>query len=253
MPEMFYENIYFGSIFGSFPGMTWNGGSFYPGQVILIEAEKVVKLYEELSIPIKLTITNPSLTKEDCYDRYCNALLKLCDNGKNEVLISSKILENYIREKFPNIKINKSIIASQEDCDYIEELKIYNKIVLPRRVLQDFNFLNSLPNEARSKVELLCNDPCPPNCYRLYDHYKIYGDISLFKDYPNSPKADCIFFNTDEDFILKNHRFKESKITIDKIKTDYSPLGFTEYKISGRGHPNDIVFSIIPYLIKSEY
>lgn len=64
-------------------------------------------------------------------------------------------------------------------------------IVLPRRVLKDFDFLNSIPIEKRNKFKILCNDPCPINCPFLYEHYKNYGKVSLFEESGNASLLEC--------------------------------------------------------------
>jgi hypothetical protein len=90
---------------------------------------------------LKFTLTNPVLELVDCYDRYSNTILALAENELNEILIVSPILENFIRNKYPNYKINRSIISTtgQEETldNYLQELEKYNKIVLPRRLVKD--------------------------------------------------------------------------------------------------------------------
>ena len=72
-PETFNSNIKIESIFDSFPNMTWNGGTINLGyQPLTKEIEEIINFYFENNIEIALTLTNPSLTKEDLYDRYNN-------------------------------------------------------------------------------------------------------------------------------------------------------------------------------------
>ena len=42
-------------------------------------------------------------------------------------------------------------------------------------------------------------------------------------------------------------------ITYNEIVKDYLPLGYTEFKLSGRGNSYHIIYNLITYFIKPEY
>ena len=50
----------------------------------------------------------PSITKEDLADPYCNFCMEAGNNGKNEVLVVSPLLEEYIRKNYSSYTINSS-------------------------------------------------------------------------------------------------------------------------------------------------
>ena len=52
---------------------------------------------------------------------------------------------------------------------------------------------------------------------------------------------------------FKELKYREDQILIDEIYTDYLPLGYTEFKISGRHHGITIAFNTVRHLIKPEY
>ena len=56
---------------------------------------------------MRYTYTNPLLTREDLSDAYCNFCMKAADNGMNEVLVVSDILEEYIER---TIRVIRSIV-----------------------------------------------------------------------------------------------------------------------------------------------
>lgn len=250
-PYLFNPDVNIKKIFGCFPNMIWNGGGFCFGDIILPrQAEEIVQKYTDLNIPLQLTCTNPMLQPTDVYDRYCNFIMSIFDNGLNEILVSSPYLEDYIRSKYPNYKIDKSIIASEEEYNYEEALEYYNTVVLPRRHGKNFDFLKTIKDKNKDRIEILCNDPCPENCPRLYEHYKQFGKVTLYEIEPEDKRAYCIMnFKEQPDWI----RNKEDMILIDEIYEKYLPLGFTEFKLSGRSSYKNILTSIIPYLIKKEY
>ena len=252
-PYAFIDNFSIKAIFGSFPSMIWNGGTIITGVQDLGYVKNLIQRYSNLNIPLHLTLTNPSLTKEDCYDRWCNAVLKECYNGINKVIISSPYLEEYIRKNYPDYKIIKSIITTEEDRDYVKDLNEYDMVVLPRRLVKNFDYLNSIPEDKRNRFELLCNDPCPISCPFLYNHYKEYAKVTLYEtDIKTAEKEQRIQCKT-----LQNNPFPARVAQKDQILpkelNSYEDLGFTEFKISGRGKKLIPPFATVPFLIKEEY
>ena len=108
-PERFREGVKIASFFGEFPTSLWNGGrlSNYD-QCDARYIRNVVKAINAKGIPVRYTYTNMLLTEEDLKDPYCNFCMKVADNGMNEVMIFSPLLEQYIRENYPSFKLNSS-------------------------------------------------------------------------------------------------------------------------------------------------
>lgn len=234
--------------------MSWNGGSYnYTTRANTQYIIEIINFFQEQNIPLKFTLTNPVLELVDCYDRYSNTILALAENELNEILIVSPILENFIRNKYPNYKINRSIISTtgQEETldNYLQELEKYNKIVLPRRLVKDQEFLLSIPVELRNRFELLCNDPCDINCPRLYSHYEDLGYAQLGSAQALNVIQCSSWYETPFKY-AKNFKYQ---ISLNEINNFYKPNQFSEFKLSGRGININIILSIVPYLIKPEY
>ena len=95
-PEMFREGIKIASMFGEFPTSRWNGGRFNQGdQCNAKYIRGVIAAINGKGIPIRYTYTNPLLTEADLSDEYCNFCMQAADNGMNEVIVVSDILEEY--------------------------------------------------------------------------------------------------------------------------------------------------------------
>ena len=251
-PECFSSNVAIESIFDTFPNMIWNGGTVNQGyQPSLEKIKEIIDFYYGNNIEIALTLTNPLLTKEDLYDRYCNKIVSLCENENNSILVSSSILEEYIRNKYPKFKIKRSIIASNKNTDYLSLLNKYDKIVLPRRQIKDFKFLESIPIEVRNRFELLCNDPCPIICPYLYKHYNGFAKITLYEEVTSKDILKCKTLKSDDP--LKNFHYKNDQITYNEICEKYLPLFYNSFKLSGRNDVFTIIFSIVPFFFKQEY
>ena len=115
-PEIFYENVNIKYAFGTFSNMIWNGGCINIGEgKSLSEIQHICNEYDKLNINLQLTLTNPLIQEEHCYDTYCNSVLNLLKDRNYTILVSSPILEDYLRSKFKNNYKNttKIIIASR--------------------------------------------------------------------------------------------------------------------------------------------
>lgn len=244
--ELFIPNVNIYKIFDSFPNMTWNGGGSNFGHFIdLDEMIEIIDFYNSNGIGLQLTATNPLLEKEDCYDRYGNTVVDLMNkNPLNEILVSSICLEEYLREKYKNIKISRSIIATKEDIDYNNIVNNYEHIVLPKRLVNNLKELDKIKVENRGKVELLCNDPCPTSCNRLYTHYNDFAKTTLYQTGFN----DCLKCSMEKRF-LDNPIYQIEPNNI----SEYLEKGFNIFKISGRTDELLIIYGIVQYMIKPEY
>lgn len=171
-PEFFRENIEIGSFFGEFPTSLWNGGRFsFGAQCTEQMVRQVVKNINDMGIPVRYTYTNPMIFEEDLADPYCNMCMQVGDNGMNEVLVVSPLLEEYIRKTYPGYKINSSTCKEIKDMERLnEELsKDYYLIVLDQNRNRDLEFLSQI--EKKDRIEILANPCCGPNCTRRAEHY----------------------------------------------------------------------------------
>ena len=62
----------------------------------------VTNYFNSKGIPLRFTFTNPMLEKKHLSDKFCNAIMHYADNGMNEVIVASPLLEEYIRKNYPN-------------------------------------------------------------------------------------------------------------------------------------------------------
>lgn len=248
-PHMLYPNQGISFIYGCVPNAIWNGGSILLHQRIYHKPE--VKEYIDyinntLNLPIAWTFTNPLIGEKECYDSYCNMLAELGHNGKNYILVSSPILEKYLREHYPNYKYCRSIIVAtnEKEAPLIYDNPDYEFSVLQRAYNNDFEYLKSIPEEYRHKVEILTTDRCPPNCPRIYTHYVAFANAQIKYDY-KYPGIPC----TQEQY-AEGNPLVITKQMIDEI---YVPLGYTHFKLSGRTNLDVIIDNICEYFVLPEY
>lgn len=260
-PERFREGVKFASFFGEFPTSLWNGGR--PSMYDQCDAKfirNVVKAINDKGIPVRYTYTNMLINEEDLDDPYCNFCMQVADNGMNEVMIFSPILEKYIREKYPSFKLNSSTCKEIKDINLVnEELKKdYYLVVL------DYNFNNNFEElakiEDKARCELLVNTLCIPNCPRRGKHYEnIAKNQRIMLKNRKLPRDKQIPL---EDWWCEYGEYNcvhtiqgySTFISPDDIWEKYVPMGFNNFKIEGRtANIFSLVETYVHFLIKPEY
>lgn len=251
-PEVFRDGINIGAVYGSFPGAIWNGGRLMTGSVRLQDIENVINRFNENDIPLRFTFTNGLLEEKHTYDTYCNLILKSADNGMNEILVNSPILENYLRNEYPNFKYILSTTRCERDINRINEFtKKYDMVVTDFRDNNNFDFLNKI--EDKSKVELLVNSYCDPKCERRKLHYDKISNNQLLYRVARTEAEDIMSCPTYKRRFYDIFKLS-SVITVDQLYNEYISMGFSNFKIEGRtSHLVNVVESYIYYMIKPEH
>ncbi len=259
-PDWFREGVRIASFFGEFPTSLWNGGrpSNYD-QCDSAFIQNVVKSVNGQGVPVRYTYTNMLLTEEDLKDPYCNFCMQVADNGMNEVMIFSPILEKYIREKYPSYKLNSSTCKEIRDIEKVnEELKKdYYLVVL------DYNFNNQFEElakiEDKARCEILVNTLCTPNCPRRGAHYQnIAQNQRILLENRKLPKEqqkplEHWYCEYGEYNCVHTIQGYSTYISPEDIWEKYVPMGFNQFKIEGRtANIFSLVETYVHYLIRPE-
>lgn len=259
-PQFFYEDVEIGSVFGEFPTALWGGGRFCNGDQCGKEfVRHVVKSINDKNIPIRYTFTNPDIKNADLTDDYCNFCMEVADNGKNEVLVVSPVLEKYIRSRYPSYKLNSSTCKEIRDVDALnEELsKDYSLVVLDYNLNNQWELLEKI--EHKDRCELLINACCIPNCPRRGAHYACIGEenrtVLANRSLPKEkrkpvPGWECEYGDRNNLYsIMKYPTF----ISPEAIFEKYVPMGFSNFKIEGRtGNVFNLIDQYCYWMMKPE-
>lgn len=240
-PDWFREGVRIASFFGEFPTSLWNGGR--PSNYDQCDAsfiQNVIKNINAQGVPVRYTYTNMLLSEQDLQDPYCNFCMKAADNGMNEVMIFSPILEKYIRENYPGYKLNSSTCKEIRDIDKVnEELKKdYYLVVLDYNFNNKFDELQKIEDKAR--CEILVNALCRPECPRRGDHYKnIAKNQRIMLKNRKHPKDKQIplepwYCEYGEHNCIHTIQEYSTYISPEAIWEKYVPMGFNQFKIEGR-------------------
>ncbi len=246
-PEVFYENIRIGAVYGCFPGSIWNGGRVILGSCTKQEMEYAITEYNKRDIAVRYTFTNPLLEKVHLLDTYCNLCMELGDNGKNEVIVNSPLMESFVREMYPGYSVISSTTKCLKDLDSVKQEmnKDYALVVLDSA----WNNTEELfKMEHREKIELIVNHYCADDCPRRKEHYESVGRCQL--NFSELDFGKCSNITRDFYQIMENRSF----ISTDELYGRYYSAGFCNFKLDGRGfHKYKLLESFVYYLVKPEY
>lgn len=261
-PECFHDNLKIASAFGNFPGVVWNGGRFVEGRIDMKMIRHIIKNFNELGVALRFTCTNPMIEERHFGDYFCNQILKTANNGLNEVIVMSPALEEYIRKNHPGYKITSSTCKEIRDIEGVKEelKKDYHYVVLDYNLNNQFDLLEQIDEEERSRCELLVNACCIPNCPRRGEHYRTIGMDHIKEwEYNRDPKHNSPFFKTNftcEAMSKSIYDITEysTHISPDDIFEKYLPMGFNNFKIEGRTLPDiALLETYIYYMVKPEH
>lgn len=248
-PDKFREGYKVGSVYGTFPGAIWNGGRAVLGTMTKTQMEMVVHTYEKYDAPVRFTWTNSLINEEHITDTYCNLIMRVADNGTSQVLCNSEVLEEYLRKKYPNFKFISSTTKRIKTLEGIrKELdKDFFMAVLDYDMNHNEEVLKALEPEA-SRVEILVDEICYPNCPKRSEHYLTESKQQLEFDKGKPFPCPNIKSLPTFDLCMKRPAF----ISNEEI-TSYIDRGYVNFKLVGRGLPEELLKdSYLYYLVKEE-
>lgn len=252
-PQFFNDNVKIASVFGNFPFCIWDGGRNFAHyeQVSSETIKEVCSFYRNYGIYPRLVFTNPRIQKEDLYDRFGNLTLKIVNDYQGEVVVNSDLMENYIRENYPNYKIISSTTkrlsdpkkALNEICD-----KNYYQVCLDYDLNKNIEFLNSIPKEKRKNVEFLSNAICPSHCAFRQQHYNETGLVHL--SYVKHKYTVTPYCGIGGSLNTPAKLGQGNNLSFEDI-VKYNKMGFQYFKLEGRTLASGTVFAnYLYYLVK---
>lgn len=243
--DCFRDGYQIGSVYGTFPGAIWNGGRVVMGLAGKRDIESTIKLYNSKGVPLRFTWTNSVLEEKHVYDTYCNLIMRLADNGLNQVLVNTSVLEQYIRREYPDYKLISSTTKRiNEAGGVLAELeKDYYLVVLDYDLNHDRETLDLIEPYA-GKVEILVNEVCSPECSLRAQHYAQQSRAQL--EFDVQDLFHCPNSNQKKGFseCMKRPAF----ISNEEIGS-YIDRGFVNFKIAGRGMPQSYVLDACLYFL----
>lgn len=248
---VFFDDVIIDNIYGSVPNVLWNGGRNGPIERMSIESiRNLFEKYKKRNICLRVTFTNCMLEQTHLSDTYANDILNLINEMNFEITIASDLLEQYIRNKYPNIPI----ISSTTKCILdIEELnneikKDYKVVVMDFRKNADDVFLSQILNPE--KIELLLNEDCYCTCTQRTRHYRDISKNIILEDKMPDTEIYCMGkYKNIYDAMQQKETIRNKDLYV-----KYQKMGFEHAKIRGRRSDfYDVLESYMYYLIKDEF
>ena len=251
--EYFYDWCDIGSIYGAPPDCIWGGG-----RVSLEDhdAGEVLALLQEYGISARLTFSNSLLREEHLSDRKCNELCALfAENAtpENGVIVHSELLLQYLKSHYPELYLVSSTTKVLTDLEALKKeigRDDFRYVVPDFRLNKAYEKLNTLTESQKDKVEFLCNECCYFGCKDRKECYEAVSRRNLGEE----PDFRCTSPGAEEGYRFSKAMKNPGFISVEDIQKIYLPMGFSNYKIEGRGLGSALVLEfLLYYMTKPEY
>ena len=252
--EYFYDWCDIGSVYGAPADCIWGGGRVGSGEH---KPREVLALMQEYRISARLTFSNSLLEKEHLSDRKCNALCSVFGESRevqNGVIIHSDLLLDYLKTNYPGLYFVSSTTKVLTDFhQFLGEVERddFLYVVPDFRLNKAFDKLNTLTETQKDKVEFLCNECCFFGCKDRKNCYEAVSRKNLGEDCPDHR---CTAPDADNGYRFSKAMTNPGFIGIDDIRNTYLPMGFSNFKIEGRGLGSALILEfLLYYMTKPEY
>lgn len=251
--EYFYDWCDIGSIYGAPPDCIWGGG-----RVSLEDhdAGEVLALLQEYGISARLTFSNSKLIEEHLSDRKCNELCALFAENiepENGVIVHSELLLQYLKSHYPQLYLISSTTKVLTDFEALKkeaDREDFRYVVPDFRLNKAYEKLNTLTESQKDKVEFLCNECCYFGCKDRKECYEAVSHRNLGEE----PDFSCTSPGAEEGYRFSKAMKNPGFISAGDIQKIYLPMGFSNYKIEGRGLGSALVLEfLLYYMTKPEY
>ena len=252
--EYFYDWCEIGSVYGAPADCIWGGGRMGEGNH---DPEEVLALMQEYGISARLTFSNSLLEERHLLDPKCNRLCAVFEKKnqtRNGVIIHSELLLDYLKREYPGLYFVSS--TTKVLTDFQQLVKEINRddflyVVPDFRLNKSFKKLHTLSEKQKDKVEFLCNECCWFGCKDRKECYKTVRRKNLGEDCPDHP---CAAPCAEEGYRFSKAMENPGFISMEDIKNIYLPIGFSNFKIEGRGLGSALILEfLLYYMTKPEY
>ncbi len=252
--EYFYDWCEIGSIYGAPADCIWGGGRVGGGTH---DPRAVLGLMREYGISARLTFSNSLLTEAHLSDRTCNDLCRLFSESKppqNGVIVHSDLLLDYLKKTYPGLYFVSSttkVLTKFPELQKELGREEFSYVVPDFRLNPALKQLAELPQAQKDKVEFLCNECCWFGCT---DRKRCYETVSRRNLGEKCPEHHCAAPDAAGGYRFSRAMENPGFIGIGDIQRVYLPMGFSNFKIEGRGLGSALILEfLLYYLTKPEY
>lgn len=251
--DWFYDRCDIGSVYGAPADCIWGGGRVGSGEHSPTE---VLELMKEYGISARLTFSNSLLSEEHLSDRKCNALCALFESAEpqNGIIIYSDMLLGHIKANYPKfyfISSTTKVLTEWEQFINETDRDDFRYVVPDFRLNKQFDRLSEMTQAQKDKTEFLCNECCWVGCR---DRKACYENVSRKNLGENCADHICRAPDSDSGYLFSKAMENPSFIGINDIFDVYLPMGFSNFKIEGRGLGSAVVLEfLLYYMVRPEF
>ena len=252
--DFFYEWCDIGSVYGAPENCIWGGGRIEEGTQ---NPKDVLALLKEYGISGRLTFSNSLLSGKHLSDSRCNAICRMfeeSDGPENGVIVHSELLLDYLRRTYPGLYFVSS--TTKVLTEFPELLKELNReefryVVPDFRLNKKFKEWNTLSSAEKDKVEFLCNECCSFGCK---DRKACYESVSRLNLGERGEEHRCSAPDAEEGYVFSKAMKNPGFLSTEEIREEYLPMGFSNFKIEGRGLGSALILEfLLYYMTKPEH
>lgn len=251
--DWFYPWCDIASLYGAPADCLWGGGRVGGGDV---RPRDALALAQEYGISARLTFSNSLLQPEHLSDPPCNKLCRLfaaCDTPQSGVIVHSELLLDYLKRTYPSFYFVSSTTKVLTEFSQLAQetaREDFRYVVPDFRLNKAFDRLATLPQDQRDKLEFLCNECCWFGCT---ERRRCYEAVSR-KNLGEVCEHRCTAPGAQEGYRFSKAMENPGFIGTADIRERYLPLGFSNFKLEGRGLGSALVLEfLLYYLTRPEY
>lgn len=252
--DYFYEWCDIGSVYGAPENCIWGGGRIEEGTQ---NPKDVLALLKEYGISGRLTFSNSLLSGKHLSDSRCNAICRMfeeSDGPENGVIVHSELLLDYLRRTYPGLYfVSSTTKVLTEFPELFKELsrEEFRYVVPDFRLNKKFKEWNTLSSAEKDKVEFLCNECCSFGCK---DRKACYESVSRLNLGERGEEHRCSAPDAEEGYVFSKAMKNPGFLSTEEIREEYLPMGFSNFKIEGRGLGSALILEfLLYYMTKPEH
>ena len=252
--DYFYEWCDIGSIYGAPENCIWGGGRIEEGTQ---NPKDVLALLKEYGISGRLTFSNSLLSGKHLSDSRCNAICRMfeeSDGPENGVIVHSELLLDYLRRTYPGLYfVSSTTKVLTEFPELLRELdrEEFRYVVPDFRLNKKLKERNTLSSAEKDKVEFLCNECCWFGCK---DRKVCYESVSRLNLGERGEEHRCSAPDAEEGYVFSKAMKNPGFLSKEEIREVYMPMGFSNFKIEGRGLGSALILEfLLYYMTKPEH
>ena len=170
------------------------------------------------------------------------------------MIVHSDLLLKALRQRYPGLYFVSSttkVLTEFDQCRHEAERGEFRYVVPDFRLNKAFEQLQTLPEPLREKLEFLCNECCWVGCRERKACYEAVSRKNLGEA---GPEHRCTAPDAQGGYRFSKAMKNPAFISVDDIRSRYLPMGFSNFKIEGRGLGNALILEfLLYYMTRPEY